>query len=237
MAPQLLGRGAMVFVRKRKEKGMNIHNEDQPAPPIQLLVTAANGFTTAPGCSWLHGFCLLTCKRSGDAVTVTGKLMTGERFADDKPVIQALTRALDPAAVLAGIDLTGMIGRLGRLPIDAEDQRPALALLTRLKAMLVANDPIDLALTDRSRAALELVGEQNGFDLRPNPGESVDNANPARLAEELVDTAGAALLTVSELHLPLHQRPLAAASWRRWRADLQIAPFLFQMAEGGDPLV
>lgn len=237
MAPQPLGRGAMVFVRKRKENRMNNHNEDLQPPPIQVLVTAANGFATAPGCSWLHGFCLLTWQRSGDAVKVTGKLMTGERFADDKPVIQALTRALDEKAVLAGIDLTGMIGRIGRLPIDAEDQRPALALLTRLKTMLMANDPIDLALTDRSRAALELVGRQNGFNLRQNPGQSIDNANPARLAEELVDTAGSALLTVSELHLPPHLRPLAATSWRRWRADLQIAPSLFQMAEGGDSLI
>lgn len=213
---------------------MNIQEQELQPPPIQVLVTAAAGFATAPNCSWLHGFCLLTCSEKDGEVTIDGQLMTGERFADDGPVIAALTRALDENAVLAGIDLTDMVGRLGRLPVDAQDQRPALALLRRLCAMLIGREPLDLTLTERSQAALVLIARKHGLSIRENwvgTGEDarpalrggIDNANPARLAAELVDTAGTCLLTIAELHLP-ELRAQAASGWRRWRSELQIAP-------------
>lgn len=212
---------------------MNIHDQDRPAP-IQVLVTAATGFDTAPGCAWLHGFCLLTCSFHDGPVTVTGKLMTGERFADDGPVINALTRALGENAVLAGLDLTSMVGSLGRLPTDAEDQKPALALLRKLCAMLIANEPIDLIVSEESQLALVRVAQEHGLSLRehrvgkgdaarPTSFGGIDNGNPARLTAELVDTAGACLLAMAELHLP-GLRATIGSGWRRWRSELQIAP-------------
>lgn len=225
----------MVFVQMRKENGVNDCNEGLPTP-IQVLVTAATGFATAPGCSWLHGFCLLTCRQDGGTISVTGKLMTGERFADDRPVIEALTGALDERATLVGLDLTDMIGSLGRLPVDAQDQRPALALLAKLRAMLTASCPVDLSLTEDSQAALVEVAHAQGLSLREHwvgEGEErrpalrggIDNANAARLAAELVDTAGACLLTVAKLHLG-NRAPQVASAWRRWRSELQLAPAL-----------
>ena len=92
----------------------------------------------------------------------------------------------------------------------------------------------DLTLTDESQAALvdnarthglslreHWVGEDE--DARPALRGGIDNANPARLAAELVDTAGACLLTLAELHLP-EFRAQIASGWRRWRSELQLAP-------------
>lgn len=217
---------------------MNNNDKELPRPAMQVLITAASGFDTAPNCYWLHGFCLLTCRQDEEGVSVTGKLMTGERFADDAPLIRALTRELDQDAVLVGLDLTDMVARLGRLPTDAEDQKPALALLARLRAMLVANDPVDLALTDFTRDWLAASARENGLhlaerwnssehDLRSPLGPGIDNLNPTRLATDLVETAGACLLAAAELrHRDNHTS--VAAAWRRWRSDLLIAPALFR---------
>lgn len=245
MAPQPFGRGAMMFVHHGKEKTMNINDKQLSRPAMQVLITAASGFDTAPNCYWLHGFCLLTCRRSAEGVSVTGKLMTGERFADDAPLIRALSRELDDQAVLVGLDLTDMVGRLGRLPTDAEDQKPALALLARLRAMLVANDPIDLALTDLSRSWLVASARENGLHLAEPweggeqslcapSGVGIDDLNPTRLATDLVNTAGACLLAAAELrHRDNHTS--VAAAWRRWRSDLLIAPAMFGSPWRVDP--
>lgn len=213
---------------------MNIQDQEFEPSPIQVLVTAASGFATAPGCSWLHGFCLLTCTQKDGEVTIDGQLVTGERFADDRPVIEALSRALYENAILAGLDMTDMVGRLGRLPIDSQDQRPALALLRRLRAMLVGREAIDLTLTERGQATMVLTARKHGLSLRedwvgerenarPAVRGGIDNGNPARLPVELVDTAGVCLLTIAELHLP-ELRAQIASGWRRWRSELQVAP-------------
>lgn len=109
--------------------------------------------------------------------------------------------------------------------------------------MLVANEPIDLALTNLSRDWLAASARENGLnvaerwngsehDLRFPLGAGIDNLNPTRLATELVDTAGACLLAAAEFrHRDNHTS--VAAAWRRWRSDLLIAPAMFGSPSDG----
>lgn len=178
-----------------------------PQPAIQLLIIACSAFgPPSERCAWLHGFCLLTLHPGGSPVLAQAKVATGERYCDDRPLIQELTRLIDPNATLAALDLTSMLGKLGRLPIDATDQGPALELLDRLETMIEAKAPIDLALSadDRGQVARHAQEQQLGITERLGDGTGsalfgvMDNANPAALAMMMAETADACALALVE---------------------------------------
>lgn len=223
---------------------MIMHNDNQPRPPIQLLVAACAAFGDPdPRCAWLHGFALLTAQPAGASVHLSGTLLTGERYAADRHLVEALEDALDETAVLAGNDLTELVSRLGRLPIDATDQTLALALLRKLEAMIENHCPLDLSLPGGGNllAAVKAQAHQleycQGYDgegvgTASSFSASTDNINPAFLAAQLADTAGALLLTVGEMYLePELQQPLLDA-WQTWRTD-QHARWLAERPEDG----
>lgn len=212
---------------------MIMHNDNQPRPPIQLLVASCAAFGDPdPRCAWLHGFALLTVQPAGASVHLSGTLLTGERYADDRHLVEALEDALDETAVLAGHDLTELISRLARLPIDSADQTPALALLRKLEAMIENHCPLDLSLAAEGKLLAAVMAQAHQLEYcQGYDGEGVgaasslsaatDNINPAFLAAQLADTAGALLLTVGEMYLePGLRQPLLNA-WQAWRTDQQ----------------
>lgn len=179
-----------------------------PQPAIQLLIIAASTFgPPAERCAWLHGFCLLTLRPDGSPVLTRAKVATGERYCDDGPLISELTRLLDTSAILAGPDLTGMLSKLGRLAIDATDQRPALELLDKLETMIEVNPPIDLALfaETRGHVARHAREQQLGIaeDIGDDGGDALfkgmDNGNPAALSLMMAETADACALALAEM--------------------------------------
>lgn len=211
---------------------MTTINDNQPRPPIQLLVASCAAFGDPdPRCAWLHGFALLTLQPCGANVRLTGTVLTGERYADDRPLIEALERALDPTAVLAGHDLTDLVHRLGRLPIDAADQGPSLALLQKLHGMIEHHCPLDLALPGGGNLMLAIKAQVHdlhycaghdgeGAGASSSLSASFDNINPNVLAAELADTAGAIALTVGELYLEPPLRQSLLDRWQDWRSNL-----------------
>lgn len=207
-------------------------NDNAPLPPIQLLAVACQALGEPDlRFAWLHGYALLTLQPTQDDVHLSGMVMTGERYVDDLRLTTALADALDPDAVLAGVDLTGMISRLSRLPLEVIDQAPALALLGKLQAMLQNRDPIDLTIDMDSQVAIAVKVVEHKLLFREGSDDqgqgiglrlfaSPDNLNPNYLAAELADTVGAAALAIGDLYLePGHVQPLLEA-WRRWRQDL-----------------
>lgn len=200
-----------------------------PQPTYQLLITACSSFgPPAERCAWLHGFCLLTLRPGGALILAQARVATGERYSDDRPLIEALTRLLDTSAILVGLDLTAMLSRLGRLPIDASDQKPALALLERLETMIAANPPIDLAM---SRQARELVAkhaeqQQLGAAERLKSGAAgalfgvIDNGNPAALELMMAETADACALALAEMKWGHPQLAALLHERMRWREKL-----------------
>ena len=209
-----------------------LHNDNANHPPIQVLAVACTAFDGPdPHCAWLHGFALLTLYPTQDDVQLSGMVMTGERYVDDIRLTTALAAALDPDAVLAGIDLTGTISLLGCLPIEMADQASSLALLRKLEAMLENYDPIDLTTDMEVHVALAVKVIEHRLLLRDKPDDqdqglglrmfaSRDNLNPNYLAAELADTVGAAALAIGDLCLgPAFSQPLLDA-WRQWRRAL-----------------
>lgn len=217
---------------------MNYHLHTAQRPAVQLLITACPQIGDVEnGYSWLHGYCLLTCSQLGGAVRLDGQLRIGQPYCENYDLIAELTDALDPRAVLGGLDLHDMVSSLSRLPIGTQDQGPALALLAKLQAMLCAHRPIDLAL-DRDHESLLVMevlehklscseGPACGDGFRIYDGVIVrgdlDNGNPHRLVQNLVDTASAAMLALGDLYLPDELQPKLLAEWRAWRHSLAPA--------------
>jgi hypothetical protein len=207
-------------------------NDYKTLPPIQVLAVACASIGEPQlHCAWLHGFALLTLQPTDDDVHVSGMVMTGEQYVDDGVLTTALAEALNPDAILAGIDLTGMMSRLGRLPIEVVDQAPSLALLGKLEAMLENHEPIDLTISMETQVALAVKVYNHRLLFREEPGKQVnriglqlfgcpDNFNTNYLAAELTDTAGATALAIGDVYLEAaHRQPLLNA-WQRWREDL-----------------
>ncbi|HEX8533835.1 MAG TPA: hypothetical protein VF662_06675 [Allosphingosinicella sp.] len=167
-------------------------------PLIQILVPDLRTIDQ-PGTryAWLNGYCLLSCNT--DDLTVSGEVRIGEHLAENPDLIADLAHALVPTAVLAGTDLTAMVSGLGRLPFDAPNQAPSLALLAKLRSMIEHNPPIDL-------------GEIDGDDL--------DSLNARLLAEMLADKAGACLEAMSHRTLPEGSHADLYAAWQKWRENL-----------------
>lgn len=214
---------------------MNTSNDNQVLPPIQLLITAC-ATTNNPGMrlGWLHGFALLTCTPAGAGLQIDGEVRIGEFFGENLAMIQDLADALDPEAVLAGYDLTSTISQLGRLPTEANDPRPSLDLLTKLKSMLERQSPIELALTDDSQTEVAVqavcneLGSAEGLDDAEHgnlldfghPISGHENVDPHLMAIDLADTAGAYMLAIGNLYLADELRPKLEAALRRWRENL-----------------
>lgn len=179
---------------------MEYLTNDNPDPgrrTLQILVPACRGFDQAGDrFAWLNGYCALRCSVEGDDVEVSGDVLIGDHLAENPGLVARLADALDPAAVLVGMDLTGIVSRLGRLPIDAPDQAPSLALLAKLRSMLERNKPIDLSEPD---------------------GSCLDSLNYHRLARELTDQASACLLAASHLALPGRLQWKIHEAWHSWR--------------------
>ena len=200
-----------------------------PQPAIQLLITACSAFGPPPErCAWLHGFCLLTLRPGGSPVLAQARVATGEHHCDDRPLIMELTRLLDPKAILAGLDLTSMLGKLGRLPIDATDQGPALNLLDRLETMIEANPPIDLALSVEARGQVARHAREQRLDVAEHLGDGtgsalfgvMDNGNPAALALKMAETADACALALVEINGGQPQLAALQLERLRWREKL-----------------
>ena len=214
---------------------MNTSNDNQLLPPIQLLITAcAATNNSGMRLGWLHGYCLLTYTPTGPGLRVEGDVRVGEFFSENLPVIQDLADALDPAAVLAGYDLTATISQLGRLPIEANDPAPALDLLAKLRSMLERQCPIELALTSDSQtevavqAVCNQLGSAEGLDDPElgslldfgKPISGYDHADPHRLAIDLADMAGACMLALGNLCLADELRPLLETAMQKWRENV-----------------
>ena len=197
---------------------------------FQLLIPACR-IMTQPGTdyAWLNGYCLISCSVEPDRVVLDGEVRIGDYPAENASLITGLAAALNPAAVLTGLDLTSTLSALGRLPIDAVDQVPALDLLGKLKAMLEAQTPIDLGVTSDTRDAVKAerlamdlaIGRdrisseaEKGWDPR------LDNGNPCLLAETLADEASACLLAMGQLLLTQVQQTQLDIAWRNWRRHL-----------------
>jgi hypothetical protein len=167
-------------------------------PLIQVLVPDLQT-VDQPGAryAWLNGYCIITCDT--DDLTVGGEVRIGEHLAENPDLIADLAHALDPAAVLVGMDLTALLSGLGTLPFDAPNQAPSLALLAKLRSMIEHNPPIDL-------------GEIDGDDL--------DSLNARLLAEMLADKSGACLAAMSHRTLPHVSHVDLYAAWEKWRQNL-----------------
>ena len=200
-----------------------------PQPAIQLLIIACSTFGPPPErCAWLHGFCLLTLRSGSSPILAQARVATGERYCDDYPLIKELTKLLDPNATLAGLDLTSMMGKLGRLPIDATDQGPALELLNRVETMIAASPPIDLALSTETRGYVARHAHQQHLGIAERIGDgtgsalfgAMDNANPAALALMMAETADACALAVAEKNWGEPQMAALLQERLRWREKL-----------------
>lgn len=196
-----------------------------PQPAIQLLIIAASAFgPPTERCAWLHGFCLLTLRPDGSPILAGAEVATGERYCDDGPLIEELTRLLDPKAILAGPDLTGMLSKLGRLAIDAADQRPALELLDKLEIMIAANPPIDLTMSAETRGRLARHARDQQLGIAKCIGDAMfgvmDNANPAALSLMMAETADACALAVAEMKWGQPQMAALMDERLRWREKL-----------------
>lgn len=228
---------------------MNAYNDNRNLPPIQVLVPACTA-TDVSGLrlGWLHGYCLLTLRHVGADLTIDGEVRIGDRFDENTSLIQALADALEPGAALAGCDLTAIIGKLGRLPIEANNPAPALDLLAKLKTMLEQETPLDLALSEHSRDEVLTQALRHGLIVNDEPvdeyGEPLQfggpdagtgNGNPYRQAIDLADTGGVYLLAVSSLYLEEAQQPQLIAAWQAWRGSFQ--PLLDLPSNDGDPIV
>jgi hypothetical protein len=173
-------------------------NSGHQRPLIQILVPDLRTIDQ-PGTryAWLNGYCIITCDT--DDLTVSGEVRIGEHLAENPDLIADLAHALDGAAVLVGLDLTALLSGLGRLPFDALDQAPSLALLAKLRSMIEHNPPIDL-------------GQMQGDDL--------DSLNARLLAEMLADQSGACLAAMCHLTLPEVSHVDLYSAWQKWRQDL-----------------
>lgn len=211
---------------------MNTNHTGADLPPIQLLLAACPA-TDQPGdrYAWLQAFCLLTIQPGQHTLEVAGEVRIGHRHAETPDLVAYLAEALDPTATLAGYDLDDTISRLGRLPIDADQPAPALALLRKLRAMIDSRPPLDVGCNEDTRTTvhnqsvahdLEFRDEFDIFDdVLTIGGVEIrgvhDNANAASLAVELADTAGACLLALGETYLPEELGPQLLAAWQEWR--------------------
>ena len=210
---------------------MPYHN-DLNSRPIQVLaIDCPIVGDPDPRLAWLQAYVLVTIQPTDDDTPVTGTVVIGERYADEMRLITSLEAALDPGAVLAGCELTEMVGRLGRLPIEASNSKPALALLDKLEAML-ARPPIDVSMNRWLEGAFdEAMKERRSFAF-PNGARgkqgSGSSLNAGLLVAQLVSTASSAARAIIEANAARGQKSGAVAALSNWRdavlAEWQLLP-------------
>ena len=227
------------------------NNDNQPCPPIQLLVPICptfegDGMTLA----WLHGYALLTYRPDGAGMTFDAEIRINERYRENLALIRSLADALDPKAVVAGYDLTLIIGNLGRLPIESKQPRPALDLLDKLKTMLETFDPIDLSINDttQSEVALQLMRHQLGVEaegaindelIEFGPFDEGQSLNVLSIGNDLIETAAAYMLSIGQLCLAAEILPLLTDAVNQWehRAKRQLCPMAIALEQEGAPII
>lgn len=201
-----------------------------PRSNLQLLIPACRTVRQSEAdYAWLHGYCLLTCSMGRDTVRLVGEVRIGERYAENSELLVSLAEALDPAAILVGVDLTSTVSAFGKLPIDAVDPAPPLAVLSKLQSMLRAHPPIDLGITEDTRdlvqaerLTIDLAGAGWGSrrTVSAQSAEGIDSGSPRLLAEELAGEAGTCLLAMGQLILPQAEQLQLDTAWRNWRQHL-----------------
>lgn len=200
-----------------------------PRSLLQLLIPACRTVRQSEAdYAWLHGYCLLTCSAGRDTVRLVGEVRIGERYAENSELLVSLAEGLDPAAILVGVDLTSTVSAFGKLPIDAVDPAPPLAVLSKLQSILRAHPPIDLGITEDTRElvqaerlTMDLAGA--GSRLRRKDAlsaEDIDSGNPRLLADKLAREAGNCLLAMGQLILPQAEQLQLDTAWRNWRQHL-----------------
>lgn len=230
---------------------MTHHNDNRAAPPIQLLsplCQTANddGRMTV----WLNGYCLVTIRHLGSGFELTGRIALGQRYSENLDLIRDLGSALHSGAVLAGYDLHHAIGQLGKLAVDASDPKPALELLAMLKCALGFNDPIDLAIDDRSQTevAVQCLRLPPGMDQATRDALDAElfeagfsdetSLRPHRIAADLMDSARGQVGAIAALYFPEEIQPALLTAWDGWELSIQpqIAALAYQHEIGGEPL-
>lgn len=230
---------------------MTYHNDNLATPPIQLLIPLCQtGDDDGRLMVWLHGYCLVTIRPVGPDLQLSGRITLGGRYRENLDLIRGLACALQPGAVIAGYDLHHALGRLGKLAVDANDPKPALALLARLGSMLGFHDPLDLAVDDQSQTevAVQCLRLPPGVDQETRDalddelfeaGFSEETSlRPHRVTAELLDNARAYIGTIAELYFPEELRPAFIDAWDAWELSVQpqIAALAQQHQIGGEPI-
>lgn len=232
---------------------MNINgndNDNRPFPSIQLLVPSCQTVDDAgSGLTWLHGFCLVTFRPVGPGVQLGGIVRVGARYGENPAMVRELAKALDPAAVLAGDDLTSIVGSIGRLPIEANDQQPALDVLAKLKAMLMVHDPIDLAMDDHSRTEVLVQHIRLLPGIEDDTNDAINDAwlaadvadrasvAPQHLAVELIQNARACVLAIGEIYLDEELRPALLAALENWERTEPLFTVPQDAEDGGGSII
>lgn len=197
-------------------------NTTAELPPIQLLIPhVLSAEHDGDRHAWLHAFCLATITPRMGTVELTGEVRIGHRYAENLDLVQHLVDALDSTAVLAGYDLDSAINQMGRLPLGAREQAPALALLSKLEAMIEHQLPLDVGCSEDMRIMVHNNAIAHDLELHAE----LDRCNLDQLAISLRDKAGACVLALADIYIPDDLQPQVIAAWRRWhRTQVPVFP-------------
>ena len=227
------------------------HNDNRALPPIQLIVPLCQTVDDAGSTlAWLHGYCLATFRIVGAGIRLDGTLAIGKRYGENLGLINDLASALDAGAVLAAYDCHDLISRLGRLPIEANDPKPALELLAMLKCMLNFHDPIDLAIDDDSQTevAVQYLRLPVGMDQETRDALDDDlfetgwsnetDLRPHRVASDLIESTRAYIGAIGALYFAEEMRSPLLTAWDAWERAIQpqIEKLSFEDEIGGEPI-
>ena len=229
---------------------MNCHTNHFAAPPIQLLVPLCRTVAVTDGdMIWLQGYCLVTI-RIGDGPQLDATIGLGQPYGANPALIRGLAFALHSGAVLAGYDCHDLIGKLGRLPIEVNDPKPAIHLLSKLKCMLGFRNPIDLAIDDNSQTevAIQRLRLPPGMDQETREAledelfksgfSDETSVRPHRLAADLIDSARAYVGAIPARYFTDEMQSAVVAAWDDWELSVQpqIAALALRHEIGGEPI-
>jgi hypothetical protein len=229
---------------------MSYDNDNHDHTPIQLLIPLCQSVEDAGSeLVWINAYCLLTLRQLGGSFNLTGAITLGQRYAENLHLTEELAAGLSAESAICGYDLTAIVGRLGRLPTEANDQKPALRLLAGLKSMLIDHDPIDLAISDESQTAvaLHLLRSSQGLDEATKVAIEEEcleaclsdeaSVTPFGLASYLVGIARAYIGALAEIYFPQKEKQIIAA-WAEWERSIQrqMAALSLVLQIGGDPI-
>lgn len=229
---------------------MSYDNDNHDHTPIQLLIPLCQSVEDAGSeLVWLNAYCLLNLRQVGGSFNLTGAISLGQRYGENLHLAEELAAGLSAVSAICGYDLTSIVGRLGRLPIEATDQKPTLRILAGLKSMLIDHDPIDLGISDESRTAvdLHLLRSSEGQDEATKVQIEEEcfeaclsdevSVTPFGLASYLVESARAYIGALAEIYFPQKEKQIIAA-WADWERSIQrqMAALSLVPEIGGDPI-